>query len=255
MEQKTCCRIALLLSLWVCVSGLAPAISSQKHETEWEEKIEVYKIVGVLGGTQHLPASYVDTFSRWRIDDSDQIIPVSSEECALDKESSTTIRMQPTINFLLKSGVPSYMFVGLQVEEGKAMQINHFAQQWTTFDTAAEPNFRVELFMSQPDGKTVQRLGVVDAKRINQAVEQLGKALSTTGVEDLASGFHIVEFPLKMDMEVLEMARGKGGTMMLTCLATSEPDASRLLRIADKELEKTAASKLQVDAWRILGTA
>jgi hypothetical protein len=263
MKQQFFFLLPLLVSCWTVVSGLAPVASAKKQESESgsgsgseSEKVEVYKIVGVpAGGTQYLPASYVKTFSRWQIDSSGQIIAVSSEECALDKESATTISIQPTINFLLENGVPSYLFVGLQVEEGKDKQSNHIAQQWTTFDTAAEANFRVEIFMGQEDRIDVQRLGVVDAKRMNQAVEQLGKSLAMSGLEDLASGFRIIEIPLKMEMKGLDMARSKGGTMMVTCLATSEPDASRLLRLEESELEKTATSKLEVDAWKVLKTA
>ena len=122
------------------------------------------------------------------------------------------------------------------------------AQQWTTFDIAADPEFRVEVLMGHGDGSDDRRLGVVGAKRMNESIEKLGKALATTEIEDLASGFHIVIIPLQMDMPALDMPRGKGGTRMLTAIATAEPDVVELLNLKD---DKTATSKLQVEAWKV----
>lgn len=216
-----------------------------------------------------MPASYVKSLSFWQIvESSGQLVAISKEECAAEQETAAavSISVQPTINFLLKNGIPSYLFVGLWVDNGQTeteskqitLETNYLAQQWTTFEIAADPNFRIELFMGQGDGSDDRRLGMVDSKRVNQAVEQLGKTLATTEIDDLAQGFHIVTIPLKMDiLEDLDMARGKGGTMMFTCLASAVaiPDTVQLLRIEDSLLEKTSTSQLQVEAWKVLNKA
>ena len=261
------------------VSGLSPVSTADKNSQVAEpgdaEKGNVYKVVGpAAGGPQYLPASYVKTFSRWQISGTGSLVPaVTTEECTADEsqEKDDTIRIQPTINFLLKGGgVPAYLFAGLWVGTGtnnngqsQSPEImisgdnNHhyLAQQWTTFDVAVHPNFRMEIFLGLGDGVDDKRLGVVDAQEIKEAVEQLGTALASSQEEDLSGGFHIVSIPLKImvDMSDLDMARGKGGTMMLTCVATAESNALQLLSLDEKAFEQqTATSKLVVEAFKVL---
>lgn len=259
MKHKLCLILIGLVSLVTSVLGLAPTLSTEKEQTD----VDVYKVVGLQGGTQYLPASYVNAFSRWQLDASGKLVAMSTEECSVEKESGATeitMNIQPTINFLLKGGVPTYIFAGLWVHDGQNKQIsgeaNHLAQQWTTFSQAAKSNFRVEVFMGQGDGSNDRRLGVVDAPQIDQALEQLGTALSITNAKDLGNGFHIVTIPLKMmGMEDLDMARGKSGTMIMTCIATAEPEALKLLSLDNESLENTATSKLNVEAFKILSVA
>ena len=246
-----------------------PVSNADNQETDDAEKREVYKVVGLLGKTpQYLPTSYVKSFSRWQLSDTGSLVPIATpatEECTADESQmkDDTISIQPTISFLLNGGVPVYLFAGLWVSTGTHGQNkwqkmisgdnHHLAQQWTTFDIAAHPNFRMEVFMGKGDGIDEKRLGVVDAREIKEAVEQLGTALASCQEQDLSSGFHTVSIPLKMvDMSDLDMARGKGGTMMLTCVATAESNALQLLSLDMKSFEQTATSKLEVEAFKVL---
>lgn len=250
--------------------------TSDDHPNETTHKTDVYKVVGLAGGPQYLPASYVKTFSRWQMDAATgRFVPTaastaSEKACAADAsnvKNEDTLHIQPTINFVLqRGGVPTYLLAGLWVHgspSSSAMQEttmmsstdhHYLAQQWTTFAAAAEPNFRMEVFLG--DRSEDRRLGVVDAVQMQQAIERLGTALATSHEEKLTVGFHLVSIPLKMmEMVDLDLARGKGGTMMLTCLATAEPNGLQVLKLDPTSLEQTATSKLEVEAFKVLSAA
>lgn len=247
----------LVFCLFVLFSLLEPVRSLDE-----KEKTDVYKIVGTPNGrTEYLPASYVKTFPRWQITKGGELIPISTEEeCNLDGAGkSTTISIQPTINFFLRKGVPTYLFVGLWANEQKTQHItpktHHWAQQWTTFDQATKSNFHVEVWMGPGNGSTDRRLGMVEAQPVKDAVEQLGIILATAQDQDLAEGYQVLTIPLKMyTIEDWDMAKGKGGLMMLTCVATGDADVGQLLSLDKSDLEQTAASTLQVEAFQVLSS-
>lgn len=226
-------------------------------------KAEVFRVVGVPGGTQFLPAAYVNTFRRWQIDpDSSKLAPIEGS-CFTDSTSvngEDNISVQPTLNFLIKGGAPAYVLAGLLAATPTnnneqvllaASNTNHLAQQWTTFAMAAEPKFRIELFLGPGDG-TDDRVGVVPAQTVNEVVERLGMALSQTNTQEFASGFHLVTIPVKMDMNKNEAQQSDAS--MLTCVATAEPDARELLTLDESMLEMTATSMLGIEATQILHT-
>lgn len=247
----------LVMFLFVLFSLLAPICGMDE-----KEKADVYKIVGTPNGrTEYLPASYAKSFPRWQVSKGGELIPISTEEeCNLNEaEKSTTISIQPTINFLLRKGVPTYLFVGLWASDEKSPHItsktHHWAQQWTAFDQATKSNFHVEVWMGPGNGSTDRRLGLVEAQPVKDAVEQLGIILATTQEQDLAEGYQILSIPLKMDTkEEWDMDRSKGGLMMLTSVATGEADVGQLLSLDKSDLEQTGASRLQVEAFQVLSS-
>ena len=260
----------LLLTLSCCasiptVSSLAPTIRDDniimKKETteEKDATAEVYRIVGIPGsGIQYLPKSYVKTFPRWNVDPAEKkLIPVEEQttEGSCDSHSqSDNISVQPTLNFLVKGGVPTYVLVGLSVGAPNDTSNNHnyLAQQWTTFATTAAPNFRVELFLGSGDGAD-NSVGVVDTPKIREYMEVFGQAFATAEHHDLQSGFHIVTITMKMDTSKMETKQGDAST--LTCVGTSESDAKQMLALDDDQMETKATSKLSIEASKVLSTA
>lgn len=143
------------------------------------------KIVGKSGGqSQFLPGSYVNNFPRWHVEivgeetinltrligsgidrNTEEIQTVAQE--FVDPSSNEELwwpadleylQVRPTIEFLVSSGIPSYVLAGIEVrvpshiaKDGRewknfGMNSQPLASQWTTFDIAIENGFRVELF-------------------------------------------------------------------------------------------------------------
>lgn len=191
----------------------------------------VYKIVGIPGtGTQHLPESYVKTFARWQLTPSHGLVPATLEPLPLQHK-----QVRPSLNFLIKGGTPAYIMAGLQIST-TGQQV--LAQQWTTFRTAVEPNFRLVVYQGNADGAD-ERILLVDSQRLRSMVEQLGMALSmanTTAV--IADAFHVVSMPL--DWIPVE----KDDTV--TCVLTAENDAREVFTLDQDLVEMTATSLLIV---------
>mmetsp|Transcript_10397 Transcript_10397/g.15736 ORF Transcript_10397/g.15736 Transcript_10397/m.15736 type:complete len:334 (-) Transcript_10397:15-1016(-) len=149
------------------------------------------KIVGEVGGTQFLPGSYVSTFPRWTAESKEGppydetvtlsrligsginrstetsqttahqfVDPTSNEELWWPADLET-IQVRPTVEFLLKSAMPTYVLAGLEVrvpskvsKDGRhwknfGMNSQPLASQWTSFNIAVETGFRVETYIGK----------------------------------------------------------------------------------------------------------
>lgn len=146
------------------------------------------KIVGEVGGTQFLPGSYVSTFPRWTAESKEDdetvtlsrligsginrstetsqttahqfVDPTSNEELWWPADLET-IQVRPTVEFMLKSGMPAYVLAGLEVrvpskvsKDGRqwknfGMNSQPLASQWTSFNIAVETGFRVETYIGK----------------------------------------------------------------------------------------------------------
>jgi hypothetical protein len=191
-----------------------------------------FTIVGVAGsGVESLPFSYANSFSFWNLDLNGVLSPYQST-------SSTQIR--PTLDVLLKGGIPSYVMAGLDVGTRSKL----LAQQWTTFSNAVEPNFRLILYQGRADGTDTQLLHVTSGE-IRQSIEALGMAMSSMPVE-MEQGFHILSISFWDGQTVHIDDVPKGAS--LTCILTAEPDARELFILDPGLLEMTATSYLLVDA-------
>jgi len=311
MSSTAVVRVLLFLTIFSFfgspIDALTPVGGCNQEANEevassQQQQVEVYRIVGITkGGTQSFPASYVKTFPRWKIDaQENRLVPISKEDkddsspadapsCDAANSSADKISVMPTLNFLIKGGMPAYVMAGMSVGstddyyDGASAtnfaNINHLAQQWTTFSMISEPNFRMEIFLGPNDG-TDERLGMVSAKAVKAGVEQLGQALANTEDDRLSTDFHIVTIPMKL---VMDSARSDSNAaarrmqekmkqqqqqqsnektdytdstkmpLILTCMATAEPDARGLLTLENPLVELTATSKLSMAAQKILG--
>eukprot|EP00979_Chaetoceros_neogracilis_P006986 scaffold1434_cov133-Chaetoceros_neogracile.AAC.8 len=146
------------------------------------------QIVGLAGGTQFLPGSYINTVPRWSAEMvADETIalsrligsgldrdlppqtvaqqfvdPTSNEELWWPADLQT-LQARPTLDFLVKDAVPTYVLAGVEMRvpsessmDGRewknfGMNSQPLASQWTTFGIAVENGFRVELYY----GKTL----------------------------------------------------------------------------------------------------
>jgi hypothetical protein len=214
-----------------------------------------YRIVGIPGaGTQLLPESYIKGIRRWTLDDSgnDLVVVPNSPGLTNPKRDlqGQRIQIRPTLDVLVKSGVPSYVMAGLQVRHEKADEEDQSSQaleppltaeQWTTFAMAVDPSFRITVYMGPSDG-TDDRVAMADHDLIQHALERLGLFLSQA-TEELSGGFHIVALPLEVSWTRCSV---NSVDDILTCLATAEPDARELLTLDQGLVEMTASSVLQV---------
>jgi len=141
------------------------------------------QIVGLPGGTQFLPGSYISTIPRWSAEIAEDetislsrligsgldrdlppqtvaqqfVNPTSNEELWWPADLQT-LQVRPTLDFLVNSGVPTYVLAGVEmkVPSGASMDGSEWknfgmnsqplASQWTTFGIAVENGFRVELY-------------------------------------------------------------------------------------------------------------
>lgn len=276
---------AALLLLNLCL--LNPAIvlvNGWTHTTSGG-----FKIVGLPGtGTQYFPESYVPNLQRWRLiqtstrttptptttspnhdeypeeeaathrleawttctanDEEEEEVSRKNQENEASTSTTGIVLVKPTMDFLIKSGQPSYVMAGLEVS---TMDSPLLAQQWVSFATSVEPNFRLLLFQGASDG-TDDRLAVVHAQDIRLAVERLGRVLSQSDDADLFQGFHIVSVPLVEDwipLSVLDLSQPEGqdrDNIVVSCMLTAEPDAREIFTLDEYLVEMTATSLLQV---------
>jgi hypothetical protein len=202
------------------------------------------KIVGIPGGagTQLLPESYVRSFDRWNLDD-DGNLSKRQEKCDVAGISSSSL-IRPTLDFLIKGGVPVYVMAGLEVRENLDDPTSRplLAHQWTTFAMAVEPNFRFSVFAGPGDG-TDDQLAHAGNEAVKEILERLGFLLSqSTSADDFTDGFHILSIPA--GSEWIKLPSDQFET--LTCVSTAEPDARELLTLDEDLIEMTASSVLQV---------
>jgi hypothetical protein len=225
----------------------------------------VFKIVGVPGsGTQHFPESYATNdalIRRWRVGPSPQCVPVL-QECMktvttpsnpLIAESRTSsgewrATVRPTIEFLVKSGTPMYAFACLEVD---GVDEPKLAQQWITFETSIEPNFRMIVYKGPGDG-TDDRLALVTPGQVRNALERLGNAMSQSGSDDLTMGFHIVSVPLLSDWLSVGSCE-QHEEQVLTCVLTAERDPREVFTLSDDLIEMTATSLLRCQTSSLCG--
>jgi len=220
----------LLLACILQLSSLLP--------TRALSQAKVFRIVGVAGtGTQALPESYVHSLQRWTWEESGLIRQQDTGEGSLQGSS---FKVRPKLEFLIKGGVPTYVMVGLDIQDDKETPPRLTAQQWTTFEMSMFPNFRVVVYAGEGDG-TDLRLLLADSEQIKEALEQLGLLLSGQEADELSQGFHLVSLPLHEWTEI-----EADETTTLTCYATAEPDARELFTLDDDLVEMTASSILQV---------
>jgi hypothetical protein len=168
------------------------------------------KIVGTPGGTtQYLPTSYIQTFGRWMVVNHQltPLLPPSTVSAVPSPAAATAVvvAVQAKLDILVKSGTPTYVMAGLQVQQ---QHLQHStsrpvysippwtAHQWVTFGSVVEPDFRVILFQGHNEIDDEPKiLAVASTDDIRVALEDLGLALQEQSLEQ---GFHIVSLPLKM---------------------------------------------------------
>lgn len=242
VSVTTLCRLALVLVsiVIVGVAGLSAASSLSVN------------IVGIPGGvTQSLPISYVESFQRWTVEDG-QILSRVCDSKISEIEWNNECEIRPTLDVLLKSGLPSYVMAGLQGRSNN-QDLCPLARQWTTFAFAVEPSFRLETFVSSSSsGDSVDShkalLVANDGNPVEQmkaAMELFGIVLSQTGEgSPLSDGFHIVSIPL--DSDWTKLPSPDNGPYTVTCLATAEPEADELLDMDPGLVEMTASSVLEL---------
>lgn len=158
--------------------------------------------------------------------------------------------IRPTIEFLVKSGTPTYAFAGLEVygaEEPK------FAQQWITFETPVEPDFRMFVFKGPGDG-TDDRLALITPDQVRDALERLANSLSQSGSVDLSMGFHVVSVPLLRDWLSLSVgSNDENEEQVVTCVLTAERDPREVFTLPDDLIEMTATSLLRCQTLSMCG--
>jgi hypothetical protein len=253
------------------------------------------KIVGLPGGNiESLPGMYVQSFQRWIVHEDN----TNKDECILNIEpmkgtgysndegwvnpTSTnelwwpadlsTVQSRPMLNVLFKSGVLSYISVGLDVraphmdESGIAetwrnygLKSQPISRQWTTLDIAMEKLFHVEGFIlyntndKQKENKHEEMFeGSIYAEPILEKVATFIAQMDQDS--PVIKGFHIVSFP--MSNQWIDLPRPKTSAdsdkepvsaYKLVCFATSEPFASKLLDMDEGLLEMSSTSVLEVD--------
>jgi len=234
ISVKTASRFAFgFVSIVGSVAGLSAAAT--------------VNIVGLPGGvTQSLPINYVQSFQRWVVQDGQVLSRVCNSKIS-EIEFSNDTKIRPTLDVLIKSGAPSYVMAGLQIQ-GNHQDVCPLARQWTTFGFAVEPSFRVETFVSNNnDVESHEALIVKDdsVEQMKAAMELFGIVLSQTGEgSPLSEGFHIVSIPL--ESEWIALPSPEKGPYMLICLATAEPEAKELLTMDPGLVEMTASSVLEL---------
>jgi hypothetical protein len=210
------------------------------------------KIVGISGtGTQLLPKSYVQSFHRWQLDGEGNLSKRQKKETGDLSTVSSASLIRPTLDFLVKDGVPVYVMAGLEIRENVDSPTSYpvLAQQWTTFGMAVEPNFRVSVYAGSADG-TDDCIANVGSEEIKIVVERLGFLLSQSTTADLTEGFHILSVPVTSDW-ILLSTTGDEEAEIITCLATAEPDARELLTMDPDLVEMTVTSVLQVQLDKV----
>lgn len=207
-------------------------------------------IVGITGGqTQSLPIGYVQGFSRWKIDDYDNVI---RDDCQISEVSPTlpwrpSLKIRPALEILVRNGVPSYIMAGCQLQDGEMTRIYPLARQWTTFEFAVEPNFRIEVYEESGSSDTVEwKFGDNPAGQMQEALNLFGIVSSSIDDDsELLSGFHILSLPFEVDWT--DVPEPTEESYKVVCVATAEPDGGELLEIDSGLQEMTASSILEID--------
>lgn len=232
----------LLLIMIILVTASSLSSTAQKNH--------IVNIVGLPGGqTQSLPANYVHSFSRWQLVNDDGLIEegaTGASGTSLTLQWAKGIQMRPTLDILFKNGIPSYVMAGMQIFLGDTIIASPIAQQWTTFDFAGEPNFRIEAFQQEGEDAKEWSFGKEPAKHFKEALQMFGFVSSTLNeeTESIMSGFNILTIPLRVPWT--EIPKPKGESYLVSCLATAEPDAKTLLTLDQDLIEMTASSILAI---------
>lgn len=245
------------------------------------------KIVGVAGtGTQYLPRSYVENFERWQVqtsagNDSVGLAKIDRRDVSV---SNDNLWLRPSLDIMFRNGVPSYCMAGilLHSDDSNVVWSPFTAEQWTTFAVPAEPAFRILLFVGSGDGTDDVLWAQAQHASIQDALSQLATLLAGVAPEkSLSTGYQIVSFPLDMkirqeqvDMDkesqsswieglgwlsVSQIVRdgqdanaNRGGTGVVTVMATGEIDAREVLTLDPALVEMTVTSLLQVPVKDLL---
>jgi hypothetical protein len=230
----------------------------------------IYRITGIPGGgTQSIPHSYVKNFARWRftdqcIQDPSIINPISSnlirdddppnDRKLLLSTTTRTIRVRPTMHFLVKGGIISYAMAGVQmmsdVDEGTIHLL--LAQQWTSFVMMTEPRMRMTLYLGPADG-TDERLLIVNNNKVRQQIEKIGLMMSlyqndeyNDNTYDMTSGFHLVSNVMHDDWIDVILPETENKSLSVTCVLTGEGDAREVFTLDKDLIELTATSFLRM---------
>lgn len=210
----------------------------------------IVNIVGLPGGrTQSLPTNYVYSFPRWQLVSDDGDIeegPTGTSGTFVTLRWAKGLKMRPTLDILFKGGVPSYVMAGMQIYLGDTIIASPLARQWTTFDFAGQPNFRIEAFQQEGDAVEEWRFGSDPVKLLKEALQMFGFVSSNLNeeTESIMSGFHILTIPLKVPWT--EIPNPSEESYTVSCVATAEPEAESLLTLDQDLLEMTASSMLQL---------
>ncbi|KAL7473286.1 hypothetical protein ACHAXS_013738 [Conticribra weissflogii] len=273
------------------------------------------KIVGLPGGQiQSLPGMYVKTFRRWIVEENNNdsvectadgtkssgsasslfmepiygagvadlpynegwVNPTTTDELWWPKDLET-LQTRPLLNVLFKSGVLSYVGVGLDVrfpqyKHGKdgseviswrnyGMNSQPISRIWTSLNIAMEKLFHVEGFILRGNnGKNFEILfPSINAQSVMQKVVTFVGEVDA--LSPIGEGFHIVSFPMtnawvdipnpedgmQVDEESGEI---NGATFKIVCMATSEPFATKLLDMDEDLLTMSSTSVLEVEVSR-----
>ena len=230
----------ILLALFLS-SAASLSTTAQNH---------IVNIVGLPGGrTQSLPTSYVYSFSRWQVLDDHGAIEEGAtgfSGTSLTLRWTEGLKMRPTLDILFKSGVPSYVMVGMQIYLGDTIIASPLARQWTTFEFAGEPNFRIEAFQQEGDDVVALRFCSEPAKQLKKALQMFGFVSSNLNDETISimSGFHILSIPLQVPWTTISQPLKE--SYVVSCVATAEPDAETLLTMDQVLLEMTSSSILDL---------
>lgn len=216
----------------------------------------VVTIVGLPDGqTQSLPTSYVQSFPRWVVGVDGELMRAEQRESfnLAARIPSVGLQLRPTLDVLLKNGVPTYVMVGIEIfQDLKNGDANNLilreyplARQWTTFQFTVEPNFRVELLLNgKTDSKYVTAGSSV--KQFQNALQRFGVVLSSSMNDDkVMDGIHIVSLPLMNKDSWTRIDDSSSMPTTVTCLATAEPDAETVATLDEGLLEMTASSILE----------
>lgn len=230
-----------------CFCLLTAAFTTAIHALSGSPPV-AFRIVGdSRTGTQYLPTSYALQFVRWEVDHESQLTRLKDQP-VLDL-SSSDVRIRPTVDFVVKGGVPVYFMAGLQtissLKNAAPLYPSVIAQQWLTFDMIVEPNMRLLVFNGEGDG-TDERLAFYGPDDVNPALQRLGVALSMESErsDQLSKGFHIISIP--MNDEWIRVTKGEEHRT-ITCMATAEPEPRELFSLNDSLLEITVTSVLQIN--------
>lgn len=253
------------------------------------------KIVGLPGGNiESLPGMYVQSFQRWIVNEDS----TGEDECAFKLEpligtgfneegwvnptsinelwwpaDLPTVQTRPTLNVLFKSGVLSYVSMGLDVRvphkepsgeittwRNYGLRSQPIARQWTTLDIAMEKLFHVEGFIMHNtlEGQKKKHEPLFDTIYAAPILEQVANFIAQIDQDSpLVNGFHVVSFPMSKIWVELHSpkesdAEAKEPTVAykLACFATSEPFASKLLHFDESMLEMSSTSVLEVAVTR-----